>query len=117
MMRPGLMLVLLACAALPAAAQPARQPLPPITAQGLSGQSFDARAFDPLGMRAPRQAEARTAAPVPPPQPGAALPAPSAAIVAPVQEARADTDNLRRPGVGRDLLTDWWTRQQFGGLR
>ncbi|ONG48343.1 hypothetical protein BKE38_21990 [Pseudoroseomonas deserti] len=121
------MLLLLACSALPAAAQPVRQPLPPLSAEGLRSDSFDARAFDPLGPRRPAQAEARNA-PTPPPRPGAALPAapltqagpgagPSAAIAAPVQEARADTDTLRRPGVGRDLLSDWWTRQQFGGLR
>jgi hypothetical protein len=105
-------------------AQPLRQPLPPISAQALTSQSFDARAFDPLGMRpGPRGTEARAEMPVPAPQPGAALPPPAdsqsmtVGLTQPVQEARADTGNLRRPGVGRDLLSDWWTRQQFGGLR
>ncbi|WP_419900175.1 hypothetical protein [Roseomonas sp. USHLN139] len=123
-MRPGLIAVLLACSALPAAAQPVRQPLPPLSVEGLSSDSFDVRAFDPLGPRRAPQLEARSPAPTAAPPAGTALPAtlsatpgPSAALVAPVQEARADTDTLRRPGVGRDLLSDWWTRQQFGGLR
>jgi len=94
----GIVLGLLGAGAQAQMPEPRR--LPPLSSITLSADSFDVRAFDPLGM-GNRQAPSLAASAPAAPENGT-----------PLREARAEI-----PGPASGLFSDGWSRDGFGARR
>ena len=91
--------------------------LPPVTSIPLSSDSFDVRAFDPLGL--PSSAAPTVAAMAPKDgkaQPAAGTGSHQEASLAPLPSAPGGSSTAMR-GPGKGMFSDGWSRNGFGSLR